>query len=599
MMKNGKKAMNKGMQGLAVFAVLLLIFVLLYKLTGIYYGVNDDTSMQKLAAGTITGKPDGHLIFMTYPAGCIISGLFRFIPGIDWYGLFLVGCLFLSYFIIVSRVFLRSADKPRPIITVVIVSMLITAFLLIDSLLQFQFTLVAGVLGATALFCLTSSGDELKISDYLLAWFLLLLSAMVRVMVFYMVLPLAAAVSAGNVLRTVMLAEPVQWKPGIGGGIARILSKKIYLIRIIVISVAGILAFVSLLSVERTAYSSERWKEYSEYKHARSLIMDYYGWPSYEDNLEFWNSIDISREEYDCLNMYGILPDINSEKIIRIAEYAERKSNTDTTVSDRISGMFTLITNAIQSGKSRYDNILLLIMLLILIYYAVRSDNIKRLCIITAVLAQVAILLYLLYRGRFPVRINQIYDYQCILAILGLLVSGREMFAGKWKKILRFACLLTIMTLFVFESARIRIEIKDKQYNIRIFDKQISYIKRHTDRLYVIAPGTMRSGSRFLLRFHDNSPDNTLGTVGWSVYSPWMDVRYRELGLDQNSDLLLKDDIYMLTAEKKYADTMTAYFRSKDVIDTDYETVATYKQFTGQKLYTIKWTPKEESGYDQ
>ena len=149
--------------GLIVFAVLLLLFIILYKSVGLYYAINDDTTMQKLAAGSITGSPDGHLVFIKYVLGAVLAGLFSVFPGIDWYGIAMTGLMFLCFFLIIMRIlYLAGKRKNRAAACITSSAGILAAlYLLADSLILFQFTLVAGMLGATALFYLASSDAAL------------------------------------------------------------------------------------------------------------------------------------------------------------------------------------------------------------------------------------------------------------------------------------------------------------------------------------------------------------------------------------------------------------------------------------------------------
>ena len=82
----GKKA-RVGIAFLLSFLIMALYFVVVYQKIPFIYDINDDVAMRNVAAGVITGEPDAHLIFVKYILGLVISGLYRLLPGFDWYGL--------------------------------------------------------------------------------------------------------------------------------------------------------------------------------------------------------------------------------------------------------------------------------------------------------------------------------------------------------------------------------------------------------------------------------------------------------------------------------------------------------------------------------
>ena len=67
------------------------------------YDIIDDIIMRDIASGVTTGSPDGHLMYIKFLLGSIFSILYRFLPGADWYVIFLLSCLCLSLMTILYR----------------------------------------------------------------------------------------------------------------------------------------------------------------------------------------------------------------------------------------------------------------------------------------------------------------------------------------------------------------------------------------------------------------------------------------------------------------------------------------------------------------
>lgn len=58
---------------------------------------NDDVVMSMIASGTGAGaEPDEHLVFTSFAIGLVLKQLYILLPSIPWYGLYLIGALYLS-----------------------------------------------------------------------------------------------------------------------------------------------------------------------------------------------------------------------------------------------------------------------------------------------------------------------------------------------------------------------------------------------------------------------------------------------------------------------------------------------------------------------
>lgn len=78
---------------------LLLAFacgVFVYQVMGFTYDIADDIIMRDIASGAFTGTPDGHLIFVRYALGFLISRLYLLNRSVDWYGFVIAGAPFLG-----------------------------------------------------------------------------------------------------------------------------------------------------------------------------------------------------------------------------------------------------------------------------------------------------------------------------------------------------------------------------------------------------------------------------------------------------------------------------------------------------------------------
>ena len=85
------------------FVIIAVYFMVICCTVPVVYGINDDTTMRDIAAGAITGTPDGHLIFVKYALGKILSIIYLVLPGVDWYALVWLGLIVFCFILIVFR----------------------------------------------------------------------------------------------------------------------------------------------------------------------------------------------------------------------------------------------------------------------------------------------------------------------------------------------------------------------------------------------------------------------------------------------------------------------------------------------------------------
>lgn len=191
-MKKGLGIRSKDYLSYVVVSLsLIAAFIFVYKTCGFFYAINDDTTMQSLASGDLMGEPDAHLPFIRYPMGLFIAFLFQLCPRYDWYGLTMQGCLFLCYFIYLHRLY-RLSRYSDDRIWIILSGIILVILLFMDSAILFQFTMVAGVLAATAVFVMASSENQVHVFDYVLVWILMILAMLIRYKTFLMALPIIA-----------------------------------------------------------------------------------------------------------------------------------------------------------------------------------------------------------------------------------------------------------------------------------------------------------------------------------------------------------------------------------------------------------------------
>ena len=163
-----KGEMNRGWRVFgAMLAACLLTgcwFLFVYKTVPFIYDINDDVAMRNVAAGVITGSPDAHLLHIKYLLGLVISGLYQCFPGLDWYGLTMIGVVLLSFALCLYRGLVSEKGIFWKIIYAGIALLLMTA-LGTQHVSAFQWTTAAGIAGAAGIFLFYTAGEQPGLAD--------------------------------------------------------------------------------------------------------------------------------------------------------------------------------------------------------------------------------------------------------------------------------------------------------------------------------------------------------------------------------------------------------------------------------------------------
>lgn len=129
----------------------LLLYVFLYKLFPMVYAINDDVTMRDIAVGIYSFGSDPYLIFIKYPLGVFISWLYRTFAGFDGYGILMTGFILMSLNILLYRELSDIKIRKNKIIYMLL-TLAFFACIGIRHVVIFQWTMMAGILGATGAF---------------------------------------------------------------------------------------------------------------------------------------------------------------------------------------------------------------------------------------------------------------------------------------------------------------------------------------------------------------------------------------------------------------------------------------------------------------
>mgnify|MGYP003370950712 CR=1 FL=1 len=475
----------------------------IYNFGGIHYAVNDDLAMREIASGIRSGVPDGHLVFIRYPLGWIISRCYLWLnKNIDWYGLFLLSVMAICFALGCYYIDLCTKDLRCK-------SLAIVANILFSCvhIFMLQWTICATYCCVISLLALNSveKNDKRKLyGRYGICLTLWLLGYMIRRNVFW----LFTILSFPIVLYVIFIQYRNSRKKWIG------VSLVLYTILFLGVGATEY--------IHRQAYKSEQWRNYEQFNQVRSELYDYYGIPDYSANQEFYKDKGISKETYDNLCKYAFIydPNINIETLNELVEFQKEKQSKEELLQ---GNRLRLVWEIISDYKYIYMEIILCGLVIVISINSCRKKGAYRyVCGLSAMLWIMANI-YLLIRGRMPDHI--VYMMFLIgLYELFILLEKSNILIDKIKnpiRVHRFLNILTVVSCFMMITVYLKADMKSSQ-----IDKDYEpwyqiqeYMSKYNEKLYLIPTNTFGIYTdKFEIVNNDNG--TFLRTGGWACNSP-------------------------------------------------------------------------------
>lgn len=475
------------------FIIVLGFYFFLFKRYTPIFGINDDWTVYMVLSGSYLGKPDPYVLFFLYPLAWLLCLLYKITTEIPWYGLLLHGCFILSGFWLFIRCYTRLKTKR---LLVAIVALVIFLCSNIRILLAIQYTHSAAVCGAAAIFCfITADTKGADWKQYL--WtniptvLMAALALSIRQNAAYMCLPVA-----GMLFLAKWLIEDRK--------IDLELIKKYSGFLITLFGVLG-----SLLLIHKIAYSDVLWSEYADINYYREKVVDFYGGLTYEEMKDVADEIGMTEEEYNLREM--MLPFYNadmpySEFLKIMTERSKEKYDLAHPFSDRLEDANKNIVESLTDKNLRPQNLIYGILFVAAIMCFVCNKEWKGILALGFYLfGRFFAWYYVLFNGRFPIRIPQCLYAIDILAVLAILIFFQEARAEK-KSFndtinITLGIILVVITLGTFYSAFNQLEeemayidvYQDRWYGVK------EYCMQHPENMYLL-----NDGSRTLYYYSDN-----------------------------------------------------------------------------------------------
>ncbi|MCI5585205.1 MAG: hypothetical protein MR383_06615 [Lachnospiraceae bacterium] len=578
--RQGKR--KEAILGTAVFLVITLgfYFILFWKFTPIF-GINDDWTVYMVLSGSYLGEPDPYVLFFLYPLAWLISTLYRITPAIPWYGLLLHGCFILSGFWLFYRFFMRMEGRVKKLLSGSFVLILYWISNL-QVLIAIQYTHSAAICGAAAIFLFfTADTKEKDWKGFLWAnlptLLMVALAVCIRKNAAFMCLPIAG-----------MLFLVKWWMEE-----KKITSESMK--KYGGFAAALLLTMGVLLLSQEIAYSSPEWSEYAKVNYYREKVVDFYGTPGYEMMADVAEEIGMSEEQYniscDVLNFYtGNIP--YSQFLQIMMERSKAAYDKAHPFEQRFRQANQQMLDSLQTQElSPQNQIVILLAAGLLLLFVLSGESRGSVTLLAYLFGRFFAWYYILFNGRFPLRIPQ-----CLLSIdvmvllgIGLYFMGllREQ-EGRKRRILQAATAVLAGLFFISSYKGIRkidgsddyVDIfQDRWYGVK------EYCMNHPENMYLL-----NGGSQTLYYFSDNVLDTrTIGrSQNYYANSNFYSLSpnfYKKTGIEPGSDVaeaLLEQENNYWIYEEGYFDqhrkTLDYYLNRYDTFT--YELVDTFSTET-------------------
>lgn len=414
-MESNRKKFISNNKIIAAFFIMLLGILIAFRFD-YYYDLNDDLVMKDIVAGVYTGIPNGHNIQMLYPISVLISIAYRLIRPIPWYGIFILICQFGCLFLIAGRIASYFKAIWSKCLAVLVELVLIGAFFLYEFVFT-QYTVTAAILGATAVFLLYTTKQELHWKDFIkqniISILLVILAYQIRTEMLLLLFPIICVVGICKWANE----EHIVTKENL----------KKYLILI-----GAILAGMLLSQgINKIAYGSQEWASFLSFFDSRTQLYDFQTIPEFNENRAFYEGIGLKQSEQQLLENYnfGFDNKINVDTMKATAAYAKANQQEGQTLASHLKENIKTYLYMVFSDHNEklpwISFIILIYILLFLLAFIGREYSFLWKLPFLAFVRSIS-WLYIIHLNRFPPRITHSLYFVELLVLCGMILELRK-----------------------------------------------------------------------------------------------------------------------------------------------------------------------------
>ena len=539
---------------LALISVIPLMWRI-YRQVPFTYEVNDDSALVQILDGSFTGKPDPHSIFVRYPLSWIISRLYQLNPklhirgtvleNVNWYvTVFAV----LTAFALTAVLFrILNYYKSNRLLFCLLFDM---AFLLgwLPCFSNMTFSTAAAFMGCMGIlfFAFESPDEAWRPWNIAVLAVLLISSWSFRKPCCYMVLPVIGL----ELILKYNIRFFKSWKPWM------------------LCVVAGLLAFFTV-RLDSSMYGSQAWKRYLIYNHSRAYLQDYAGFPAYQENIDFYQSMGMDECMRDAMAnyTYGIVDGFSTDWVEKTYMYV-KEQEPDDSLYERAQAAVptakqylekTSDVNSSLINAARYCWLLLAVLFPVSLVFCWQKGILSHLQQLLSILGTAVIVwlewVYLAMNGRFPLRVKEAVWLLTFSAGFSLAAK----LIGQWRgrTFTRIPLLIQICLLVMFLRTdpispiiHTRALVQRQELSAGSEKAEVAaYCGRHPESYYVIDTRSVTKGTSPQDDLHQG---NWFLTGSWMTYSPVYTQKLKEAKTGSlGSAFLLRENVYLITQGKK------------------------------------------------
>lgn len=548
--------------GLVLIAMLLLGIRYDY-----FYDLNDDVLIKDIISGAYLGKPVSRNIQMLYPLSLLFSALYTITPKVAWYGLFLCLCQFGSLLIIIVKT-LELLDNDTESLSGVIIKimtavseLLVLSTLMLQHLIDVQYTITVAFMAAASIMWISTSDNKGTVKKFIVsnifAIIIILLGFLLRSEMMLLMLPFIA------------LSGAYKWSFE-----DKLLTKlnvyKYVSVFLIIIALMG-----AGLLINKAAYSSKGWDRFSDLFDARTQLYDYQVLPVYEENIEFYDSIGLSKEEVKLFENYnyGIDTSIDEDMMWKVAKYASQNKANEESFLNRIKTKLRIYIYEITHGKNSvgsdypWNMVAGILYLLIAIMVLANKKLLGIVRLLVLFLGRSLIWMYILLGDRSPERITHSLYFVEIVVLLGLLVCELS-HSGKNKnlQIVLFSVIMLLEAVWILPQNvfNLNVDVNLREETNEPFLDLYKYMSDNDGNFYFLdVYSTVAYSEKMFIKDVNKSNSELLG--GWFMKSPASNQKVSKLGADNIEDALLNEGIYFVKSKDISMDWLTDYYSVKGI----------------------------------
>ncbi len=563
---------------IALAGVLAVSFVLT-SFWDFYYDINDDMMIKDIISGRYTGTPDGHNIQMLYPIGLIISFFYRIAPQFPWYAYFLCLLMALCFFMVWKRLVSVTHKFWKKILFLLVGIFLYTALFLWESI-YIQYTVISGLLMATAVFWFLTTEHGLTPAKFLkeniISVVLVFFAYGIRSEMALILTPLLCFVGLFHWYdeAKLMMISNNETKVRKHTRMYFFFSQT-NLIKYVSLVFVAVFSVFLMLFADKLAYNSKEYRTFIKLFDSRTEVYDYLKLPEYENNDEIYETIGLAEEELALLENYNYMldPKIDQELFERleiILTDGGRKYYA-LSLEEGIKQYAYRLTHGEDAPYIYYVWILYAVMAFSALIVK-NSTYFWKLPILFAVRS--ALWMFLIMRGRMPDRvITPMYIMEIfillamILSEIGKLKSSDKAHYKRFWPVMVASVLVIVGARACYDNVREtfneneRREEKNSEW--LALEK---YMGENPENLYLLDVYSTVAYSEKMYGDTDNSLMNYTIAGGWVCKSPLEAEKLAHYGVDNvESDLINRENVYFVAYTSKDMQWLKNYYAIKGI----------------------------------